>query len=282
MKIFEAVKNACEIIKESDTPQLDAEVILSYVLNVERIYLYVNRDKFLEEEALRHYFELVERRKKGEPTQYIVEKQEFMSLDFYVKPGVLIPRGDTEILVEKVLDILKDIENPIIVDIGCGSGAIGISIASYKKDSFIYSLDIMDIPIEVTRINARNNGVEERVEVIKSNLLKELSPKLMGKIDGVVSNPPYIREDEMENLTREVKEHEPHSALFGGSDGLYFYRKITIEALDYIKPGGFLAYEIGYAQRKEVEDILIENNFKDIISLKDYAGFDRVIVGWRK
>lgn len=282
MKIFEVIKAAVEIIKDSDTPQLDAEVILSHILGVERIYLYMNRSMPLEDEACTTFFKLVKRRGGGEPVQYIVGSQEFMRLDFLVKPGVLIPRSDTEILVEETLRMLEGIENPVVVDVGCGSGAVGISIAHFRKDAYVYSLDIMDVPLEVTGINSIKNGVAARMKIIKSDMLKGMDESLKGKIDAVVSNPPYIREEEIQGLMKSVKDYEPFSALSGGEDGLYFYRNITAQALDFIKPGGFIAYEIGYDQREDVIKILDKHNYYGIICKKDLSGLDRFIAGWRR
>jgi release factor glutamine methyltransferase len=161
VKIFEAIATASTILSDSNTPQLDAEVILSRLLNKERVYLYLNRIEELPNDIVKEFFKLIERRKKAEPVQYITGNQEFMSMEFAVKPGVLIPRPDTEILVEEVLKNIKEITSPVIVDVGCGSGAISTSLAKYKTDSFVYALDIMDTPIEVTRINSDNNGVNK-------------------------------------------------------------------------------------------------------------------------
>lgn len=281
MKIFEAIKKASEIIEKSNTPQLDAEVILSNLLNKDRIYLYLNREEKLNEDLKKYFFELVERRKNGEPVQYIVGKQEFMGMDFIVKPGILIPRGDTEILVERALKMLKGIKNPVVVDVGCGSGAIGISVARIREDSFVYMLDIMDIPLEVTKLNAIANGVKDRVKIIKSDMLEELDKALIGRIDAVISNPPYIRDNELCKLMKGVRDYEPHYALSGGEDGLYFYRNITKQALKFLSTDGFITYEIGFEQREDVISILKAYNFKDITCDKDLSGLDRVISGWR-
>lgn len=282
MKIFQLIKEACNILNGINLPQLDAEVILSYVHKRDRIYLYMNRDSELGEDIVNEFFKLIERRKNGEPVQYIVGKQEFMSLDFIVRPGVLIPRGDTEILVEEALKKLEGMKNPIVVDVGCGSGAISVSIARYRADATIYALDILDTPLEVTGINAEKNGVRDRINIIKSDMLSGLDKKLINSIDAIISNPPYIREDVVPNLMREVRDFEPHTALSGGVDGLYFYREITKEALSFIKPSGFIAYEIGYDQGVEVKNILMKNGFSDVYSLKDLSGNDRVVMGWRK
>lgn len=280
MKMFELIREACNMLNEFDLPQLDAEVILSYVLNKDKIYIYINRDMELDEETAREFFKLIERRKNGEPVQYIVGRQEFMSLDFMVAPGVLIPRGDTEVLVEEALKNMHNLKNPTVVDVGCGSGAISVSIAKYKEDARVIALDIMDIPLKITETNAEKNGVLNRLHIIKSDMLKSLDKKFYNSIDVIISNPPYIREDVIPTLMREVKDFEPYTALSGGEDGLFFYREITKQSLNFIKRGGFIAYEIGYDQRDKVMSILEENGFCNITCTKDLAGYDRVVTGW--
>lgn len=281
MKIFELVKKAKDYLNDVNTPQLDAEVILSNLLGKDRMYLYLNRELEIDKEIEEVFNALIERRKKGEPVQYITGKQEFMSLDFFVKSGVLIPRGDTEILVEEILNNIKEVQNPKIVDIGCGSGAISIALAKYKSDAEVYAIDINEIPLEITGINAESNGVSNRVRVIKSDILKDLPKELSGSIDVVVSNPPYIRDEVIPELMREVRDFEPYSALSGGRDGLYFYREITKQCLEFLKKDGLLAYEIGHDQREEVMGILFEKGFYDVRSIKDLAGLDRVVIGRR-
>lgn len=282
MKIFEAVKKAKEIIKDVDTPQLDAEVILSHILGKDRMYLHLNRDKVLSDTETSCFFAMIERRKKREPVQYIIGTQEFMGIDFLVKEGVLVPRGDTEILVEETLKLLEKLQNPLVVDVGCGSGAISVSIAKYKEDAQVYALDIESTPLEVTEINAKKNCVDNRVKVIKSDMLSALNKEFEGKVDAIISNPPYIKEEVISTLMEEVKDFEPYSALSGGKDGLYFYREITKQSLKFLKENGFIAYEIGHDQREEVATILRNNGFCGIICIKDLAGLDRVIIGWRR
>lgn len=281
MKLFEAIKKASDILRDKGTPQLDAEVILSNLLEKDRIFLYLNRDMPLDGVVVDEFFKRIERRKKGEPVQYITGRQEFMSLDFKVKPGVLIPRGDTEVLVEEVLKAIEGFEKPIVVDVGCGSGAISVSIAKYKEDALVYALDIMDTPLEVTEENAKFNGVSDRVKVLKSDKLAGFDTTLHGKVDVIVSNPPYIRENTIQTLMEEVKSFEPLEALSGGEDGLYFYREITRDAPKLLKAGGLLAYEIGHDQREEVMEILKINGFGNVTCIKDLAGKDRVVMGWR-
>jgi release factor glutamine methyltransferase len=276
MKIFEAVKAGKDMLKGFETAYLDTEVILCYILNKDKIYLHINKDEELNREYEDKFFSCMRRRQEGEPVSYIIGNKEFMGLNFYVKKGVLIPRPDTETLVETVLDEIKDIENPVIADVCCGSGAIGISIANYRKDAFVYLLDIMESPLEVSRINAQKNSVEERTSIMKSDLLNSLRGK---KLDAIVSNPPYIKKEEIPTLMKDVRDFEPFEALCGGEDGLDFYRKITIEAGSMLKKEGLLAYEIGYEQSLDVRQILYLNGFHDIRCIKDLSGIERVVTG---
>ena len=298
VKPFDLIRTAKEKLIHSDTPQLDAEVILSYVLGKDRIYLFLNRNEEISSKNEETFNKLIERRSKGEPVAYIVGSKEFMGLDFKVKPGVLIPRGDTEILVEEIIKrtqenhltiekalgneeidgIQKD--NLIIVDIGCGSGAISIALAKYIEKSMVYALDIMEVPVETTKENAKLNQVENRVKAIKSDLMSELDRKFEGNIDVIVSNPPYIEQKEYEQLMVDVKKFEPKSALTDEGDGLEFYRRITAEAAVYLKKNGLLAYEIGYDQAESVSKIMRENGFCKVECIKDLGDKDRVIVGY--
>lgn len=279
MTIFEAIKYGIDNIN-SDTPQLDAEVLLGHVLNKDRIYLIINRNQEIEDEKIEKYKELVDRRSKGEPVAYITNSREFYSYEFYVEKGVLIPRPDTEILVEEVIKRTKNLDSPVIVDVGCGSGAISITLAKEIKNSKVYALDIMDTPIKVTTINAKKLEVDDRVEIIKSDVFSNLPHTLKNNVDVIVSNPPYIKNEVIPTLMVDVKDYEPFEALSGGEDGLKFYKKIAKEALEYLKKDGLLAFEIGYDQREDLFKIL-KDNYRDIECIKDLAGLDRVIVARR-
>ena len=219
-------------------------------------------------------------RLKGRPIAYIVENREFMGLDFYVKEGVLIPRPDTETLVEELIDICKAKENLHILDIGTGSGAITISLAKYLPTSMVKSLDISDIPLEVGKQNAITNGVSERIEFIKSDLFNSIENTDM-KFDVIVSNPPYIPKCDIDTLHTQVKDYEPYNALEGGEDGLDFYRKITAQSKKYIKENGILAYEVGHDQAKDVAEIMVNNGYTNIYTKKDLQGIDRVVIGYK-
>ena len=265
----------------SDTPRLDVEILLEKALGgVDNLYIRLNLNKELtkDQEILFNCF--MEDRLKGRPIAYIVENREFMGLDLYVKEGVLIPRPDTETLVEELIDICKSKENLHILDIGTGSGAITISLAKYLPTSMVKSLDISDIPLEVGKQNAITNGVSERIEFIKSDLFNSIENTDM-KFDVIVSNPPYIPKCDIDTLHTQVKDYEPYNALEGGEDGLDFYRKITAQSKKYIKENGILAYEVGHDQAKDVAEIMVNNGYTNIYTKKDLQGIDRVVIGYK-
>jgi len=277
--IFSALAEATRILKENniETPRLDAEVILAFILGCNRLSLVVNREKAIDDGQYSRYMNLIDRRIKGEPVSYLVGIKEFMALDFVVEPGVLIPRGDTEIAVEVLLKECNMRSGRVdIVDVGCGSGAIGISAAKYAQNAFVTLIDISPKALEISSINARKNGVEDRIRVLKGDLL---SPVINCQFDIIVSNPPYIKTGAIPGLQREVRDFEPVTALDGGKDGLEFYRRLTVQAHKCLRRSGVLIYEIGYDQAKDVIDILMRNNFREIEVYKDLAGLDRCVKG---
>lgn len=278
MTYFEVLNIAKDILKNNNKPFIDAEIILSYILKKDRTYIHCHLNDKIDETLEKSFLNMIKERALGRPLQYILGEWEFYGLKFIVKEGVLIPRPDTEVLVEKCLEILKNINSPKIIDIGCGSGAISIAIAYNKKDSTVYALDIDSTPLEITRLNAEKNNVQDRVYIKKSDLLKNLDDDLKGRVDLIVSNPPYIKEEEIKDLMDEVKNFEPKLALSGGEDGLYFYREISKEAKVYLKKNGYIAFEIGYNQRMDVKKILEGEGYKNIEIFKDLAGLDRVII----
>lgn len=276
--IFSALAHGTAYLRDKgvDTPRLDSEVLLAHLLGWERLKLVTERGSALRGDVYREFQHLLELRAKGMPVAYLVGYKEFMGLDFIVAPGVLIPRGDTEILVERVIEECKKYPGPLhIVDVGCGSGAIGISIAKYAGNAYVTLIDISHDALKISKQNAAKNGVESRVKVVCGDLLSTL---LNEKFDIVVSNPPYIESHIIDSLQREVKDYEPHLALDGGEDGLEFYRAITSQASECLKEGGLLAYEIGCDQAESVKNIMLRNGFGDVQVFKDLAGLDRCLV----
>lgn len=268
------------ILKEEkiDTARLDTELLLGYVIDKDRLYLITHKEDNVPKDKEEKFMELIEQRKNKKPIKYILKKCDFMGLDFYVEEGVLIPRGDTEILVDEVLKLIPEDSNMNVCDLCCGSGAIGISLAHNRKNIFVDLIDYYDIPEKVTLINIKNNNVENSTKFIKSDLLDE-AIKDNKTYDVIVSNPPYIEEHEIENLMDDVKKYEPHTALSGGKDGLDFYKKIVKQSKYVLKENGILAFEIGYNQGDEVKSLMMENNFKDVKVIKDFAGLDRIVIG---
>lgn len=280
MTIGEALSIAYNTLKVEniDTYILDSQLLIQKVLKKDKLFIILNRNLEISSKDQEEFFKLIKLRKDKMPVKYILGECEFMGLNFNVKEGVLIPRSDTEVLVEEVIKEIKENGYNNVCDVCCGSGAIGISIGKYIKKTIIDCYDISDIAIEVTKNNINKFQLNDKVYVYKSDLLDEA--KRQNKMyDVIVSNPPYIKEEVIPTLMKDVKEYEPYIALCGGKDGLYFYNKITKNSLDFLNRGGLLAFEIGYDQGKEVKNILIENGFSNIKVIKDLAGLDRVVMG---
>lgn len=260
--------------KGVDNPRLDAEVLLSHILGKDRLYLYVHFDQPLEQAELAAYRETVKRRARREPVAYITGCREFMGLSFVVNRSVLIPRPDTEILVEAVLERLQGKDKPVIVDIGTGSGAIIVSLLHKVTTAAGVAVDISDQALAVAERNALTHQVMDRLDLRQGDLF---TPLEKGVFDVIVSNPPYISEDELAELEPEVK-YEPHGALAGGPDGLDFYRRIIGAMALHLKPEGFGALEVGAGQAAAVAQLASVNGLVADKIIKDYAGIDRVVM----
>ena len=268
-----------ELENISDTPRLDVEMLLKKALgDVDSMYIRMYLDKQLTEEQEKYFLEMIKERLNERPIAYIIGNREFMGLDFFVKEGVLIPRPDTETLVEEIINICNNRTGLNILDIGTGSGAITISLAKYLDKSHVISADISDIALEIASKNAISNNVDERIDFIKSDVFSNVPKE--EKFDLIVSNPPYIRKADIDGLDRQVKDFEPYNALEGGEDGLDFYRKITKESKAFLKNKGILAYEVGHDQAQDVSQIMQENGFEGIYTKCDLQGFERVVIGF--
>jgi len=261
--------------KGIDNPRLDAEVLLSHILGKDRLYLYTHFDQPLTPEELAAYRQAVKRRAMYAPVAYINGYKEFMGLDFMVNPAVLIPRPDTEILVEAALDRLVGTEAPVIADLGTGSGAIIVSLLSKLVTAVGMAVDISVEALAVAGENADRQGVSKRLALFRGDMLQPLAGE---KFDAIVSNPPYIPDSEIPGLSPEVRQ-EPRLALAGGSDGLNFYRRIVAQGADYLKPDGFIAVEVGINQAGLVAALADTSSrlITETIS-KDYAGIERVVI----
>lgn len=259
-----------------ENARLDAEYIFAYVLGVKRISLMLNFDEEISEEnknLIRQY--IVRRGKYREPLQYIVKEWEFYGYPIKVDGRVLIPRQDTEILVEQCIFLMKEKENPKILDIGTGSGAISIALAKELPESEVLGLDVSDDALKMAVINRELNNVSN-LKFLKSDVFQHVREK---NYDLIVSNPPYIPVEEYNELMPEVKEYEPRMALTDGGDGYYFYKKISEESVNYLKNGGYLAFEVGYNQGETVSQLMKKNGFQIIGRVADYGGIERVIIG---
>lgn len=221
------------------------------------------------------FLEIIEKRKQNYPLQYIFGKWEFYGLELFVDESALIPRFETEILVDEILKL--DCKKDKILDIGCGSGAISLALADNLKKSYVYGIDINKEAIKLSNKNKEKLNLKN-VEFFESDIFSNIKEK---NFDIIVSNPPYIDEVDMKTLEKELS-FEPQNALYGGKDGLFFYKKIISGSLDYLSANGVLAFEIGYNQMKIISNLLIENGFEILLQKKDFAGFDRIIIGKRR
>ena len=253
----------------------DAQLLITGLVNMSVTdYILADKTEIPAEKTL-EIQESAKRIVSGEPLQYVVGMTEFMSLKFHVKDGCLIPRPDTETLVEKAIEIIGE-KKLSVLDIGTGSGCVAISIAHYCKNALVSSVDISEKALEIAKNNAKLNNVD--VNFIKCDILKEI-PK--GSYDVIVSNPPYIPTAVIEGLEKNVKDHEPRLALDGGNDGLDFYRRITDIAPSLLNKDGTLLYEVGHDQAQDVKK-LMEKGFKNIEIIKDLCGIERTVYGVKK
>jgi len=280
MVLKEALDRAVDILKSANviTPAADAGVIICHVIKKDRAFIYAHDDYLLQDIEKELFFSSIYERANGKPVQYITGHQEFMSLDFKVNPDVLIPRQDTEVLVETVIESVRQqhgANRVEILEIGTGSGCIAVSLAYYIKDSIVTAVDISEEALETARSNAARNGVPDRITFIKSDIFRGLEKK---EFDIIVSNPPYIPSHEIKKLQVEVKDHEPLAALDGKVDGLFFFKNITAGCRGYLKPGGLLAFEVGYDQARKVADIM-EGIIGDVRIISDLSGIERVVTG---
>ena len=279
MSLNQAIVYGNKIIHDSCVhSNTDARLLLAFVLGCDKLYLTVNRDKLLTQDQQNTYIEYLKRRAEGEPLSYITGIKEFMSLDFKVNKNVLIPRPETELLVELALNWARDKETPQILDLCTGSGAIAVSLAHYLKGKAkVYGADISADAIKVAKTNASLNNANVEFFIADALNLCEIPQKY----DAVISNPPYIETDVISTLDANVKKFEPHLALDGGSDGLVFYKSIIKNARKILNTGGLLAFEIGFNQGESVKK-LMSDDFLNVEIKKDLAGLDRIVYGYLK
>ena len=268
----------------SDTPRLDAEVLLAEALGCERIELYATFDAVPGEEARTAFRQLVRRRAGGMPVAYLVGRREFYSLSFRVTPDVLIPRPETEFLVMALLDLARSRpqSDPITVcDVGTGSGIIAVCAAKHLPGARVLAVDISPAALEVARENVRAHGVEDRIELVESDLLAAVPAER--RFDFVVSNPPYVTRAEMETLSPEVRDFEPHAALLAGDRGTEVIESLIPQAADHLPPGGHLLVEINPVLHDALQSLLAaDNRFELGPTVKDLARLPRVVQARRK
>ena len=276
MKIESAIKQANNILKKNyiKSSLLDSEILISKVINKNREYIILNLDKEIEEDDYLKFKSLVVERSKGKPMAYLTGKKYFWKYEFNVEENVLIPRPDTEIIIQQVLKIYKNKHKINFLDVGVGSGAILLSILKEKKGFLGTGIDISNNCLNVCKNNAYKLGVYERIKLFKSNIDNFSN----GKYDLIISNPPYIKKLDLKKLDKDVKDFEPRIALNGGLDGLSEIRKVIKKSTELIKKNGKLIIEIAFNQKKEVKRILEDNGFYTIEVIKDLAKNDRCII----
>lgn len=280
MKLFQLLQYASESLRDADVPEpeIDTEILWNHITGMNKMQMLLNRELEIDIETEDRFLQIIKNRATRRPLQYITGTQNFMGIDFLTAKDVLIPRMDTETLVEQVLMTIRKYEpNKMIsvLDLCCGSGCIGLSLKVLTDFIDITLADISDSALALTRRNAEKLGLE--CEIVKGNLFENVKKRY----DIIVSNPPYIRSDVIDGLMPEVKDFEPRLALDGMEDGLYFYKKIIEESEKYINNEGYLFFEIGNDQAYDVQQLLVDNHYADVCVVKDLSGNDRVVYGKR-
>lgn len=258
-------------------------ILLQYILNMNKTDIIINSDIEIENNIEKKFYNIIEELINGKPIQYITNSQEFMNLKFYVDENVLIPQPDTEIIVEKSIEILEKLlsekKELKILDLCTGSGAIAVAIENYVLNRYdnrieIYASDISEKALEIAKKNAKENNKDSKIIFIKSDMFNNIN---QNDFDIIISNPPYIETDTIPTLSKEVQ-NEPYIALDGGEDGLKFYKIISESSPRYLRKNGYILLEIGYNQKESVKNLLDNNNFRNIECIKDLAGNDRVLI----
>ena len=277
MTVGDAIGWGATTLDESDSPsrnsRADATLLLRHVLNIPQAELYAYRERPLTGLQTERFNALIQERAKGKPIQYLTGEQEFYGLPFHVTPAVLIPRPETEHLVEATITRLENHPNPRIADVGAGSGAIAVALAHALPNAKIVALDISAAALQVAYGNAQQNGVSERIRFMESDLLAAVANE---QFEAIVSNPPYIAESERKTLPKEVRDYEPSQALFAGPAGLEFYQRLIPAAHPLLAPAGWLLMEIGHGQQRAIETLLQGWNAIEFIT--DLQSIPRVVI----
>jgi len=282
VQLKQALASAVEQLESADvgSPRLNAETLLMFVLGVNRAYLYAHPEREPTSEEQARYADVIAQRSTGMPAQYITGHQEFWGLDFVVSPAVLIPRPETEHLVETVLELARSVPTPRIVDVGTGSGCIALALASELQTAEVYGVDLSADALEIARANAARLQLDGRVKFLQSNVLAALAG--VCDFDFVVSNPPYVSNNEADKVQRSVFEFEPRMAVFAGENGLDVILPLIEQAHAALKPSGWLAMEIGYSMRDMVLELLAPTMWDDVRVVPDLQGIPRVVAATKR
>ena len=274
--ISETLKNASEILSRNGIaqPRREADSLLAFVLQKDKTFLIAHSEYELTDEEQKQFQEFIKRRAKREPFQHITKRQEFYGLDFEVSKDVLIPRPETELIVENAIDILREIDAPRFCEVGVGSGCISVSILKNVETVNAIGLDISEKAVQIAKQNAIRHEVSGRLELKISNVFESLKNE---KFDLIVSNPPYISIDDFENLQREVRDFDPMIALTDGKNGFSIIEQIVKESPDFLKPGGFLLLEIGIGQNEKVKAMFFKKIWRIFEILPDLQGIPRTV-----
>lgn len=277
ISISNAILEGTQVLRAADVAEARRESgsLLAHAIGRDRTFVVTHADERLETAAIEAFRRLIERRAAGEPLQYLTGHQEFFKLDFEVTPDVLIPRPETELIVEIALKLLKDSHDPFIADVGTGSGCIAISLLHELRDAHGIATDISPLALQIAKRNADRHGVTDRLTVIESDCFAKVNADRLFSL--VASNPPYIRADEMETLQREVG-YEPRTALAAGPDGLDIVRRLLREASPFLEPGGHFVFEIGFGQNALVEPLINREVWELIEMRPDLQGIARAVV----
>jgi release factor glutamine methyltransferase len=278
MTVLEGIQLTTEYLEKKgiDSPRTNAELMLSHILKCKRLDLYLSFDKPLKDEEIKLYREYLKRRSAFEPLQYILGSVEFYGLEFKVNPSVLIPRPETEVLIEIINNFFPNENSLSFLDVGTGSGNIAVCLAKYFPNADINTIEVNQDAFQLAKENADLNNVVERINFINADIIDFLPGK---KFDVIVSNPPYVSSEEYPNLQKEIVEYEPAEAVSDFGDGFTFYNLICEKAKLFLNKPGYLFFELGKDQRLTVQEIMEKNNFQNISVKKDFLNIDRVIYG---
>lgn len=284
LTVLEAIQLSTDFLakKGIESSRTNAELLLANILNCTRLKLYLSFDRPLSDSEKEKYREFIQRRGKYEPLQYITGKVEFYGLEFNIAPNVLIPRPETEFLIETVISKYDKNETLKILEIGCGSGIIPVTIAKMFQNAEIYSIDINENAINCAKENADKHQVAKNISFEIMDILAEEAKSKLGEFDLIISNPPYVPEIEFKTLQKEITDYEPQEAVTDFSDGLTFYKRIADLCKEKLITGGSVFFEIGKGQSEQIQNILYDNNISEIEIFKDLQKIDRIIYGKKK